>query len=253
MWRLALGIVLSLLPRRWRDGLGLQQVIPWERATIISGILESVLALGALVVWYSHSVTAWAAEALDSALRGGPTASYSGQELGLSAFVLWLLHPQTWLMGYFAAEGMLRMLAAISTEETVGTLPLVFLDWCYGKATRRAPEGGDLHAPSGKVQLRSFVSALKEKMLVKRFPQVDDQLLEFSGGSEEELVVEVHSSRPKPEWIPPKIIRIGDSYFRLENIETRKSGRPFIFRLRRLAAGVPGRAVIVYEAPPPPG
>jgi hypothetical protein len=135
MWKLVLGIVLSLLPKRWRDGPGLQQVIPWERATIVSGILESLLALGALVAWYSHSVSSWAAEALDSALRGGPPAAYSGQELGLSAFVLWLLHPQTWLMGYFSFEGMVRMLAAISTEQTVGTLPLVF--WIGVMAKRR--------------------------------------------------------------------------------------------------------------------
>lgn len=252
MWRLPLGIVLSLLPSRWRDWLGLQQVIPWERATIVSGILESVLALGALVVWYSHSVTSWAAVALDSALRGGPPAAYSGQELGLSAFVLWLLHPQTWLMGYFAFEGMLRMLAAISTEQIFGTLPLIFVDSCYGRATGRPLRGDDLLAPSGKAQWRSFVSALKEKLLVRRLPLVEDQVLEVSGGGEEEFLVEVHSSRPKAEWIPPKIIRIADTYFRLENVERRKSARPFVFRLRRLAAGVPGRAVIVYDAAPLP-
>jgi hypothetical protein len=250
MWRLALGIVLSLLPSRWRDGFGLQQVIPWERATILSGILESLLAFGALVVWYSHSVTSWAAEALDFALRGGHTASYSGQELGLSAFVLWLLHPQTWLTGYFAFEGMVRMLAAISTEQIFGTLPLAFADWCFGKATGRPLQGDDLLVPGGKTQWQSFVSALKEKMLVRRLPQVEDQVLEAAAGSDEEFLLEVHSSRPKPEWIPPRIVKIADTYFRLEHVETRKSPRPFIFRLRRLAGGVPGRAVIVYEAPP---
>jgi hypothetical protein len=251
MWRLVLGIVLSLLPKRWRDGPGLQQVIPWERAAIVSAILESLLALGALVAWYSHSVSSWAAEALDSALRGGPPAAYSGQELGLSAFVLWLLHPQTWLVGCFAFEGMVRMLAAVSTEQIFGTLPLAMVDWCYGKATGRPLQGDDLLAPGGKAQWRPFVSALKEKMLVRRLPEVDDQVLEV-GGSEGEFLLETHSSRPKQEWIPPKIVKIADAYFRLENVEMRKSARPSIFRLRRLAAGVPGRAVIVYDAPLPP-
>lgn len=248
MWRLPLGIVLSLLPRRWRDGLGLQQAIPWERAAIVSGMVESLLAVGVLVVWYSHSVTTWAAEALDSALRGGPPAAYSGQELGLSAFVLWLLHPQTWLTAYFAFEGMVRMLAAVSTEQIVGTLPLAVVDWCYGKATGRPVQGDDLHLPSGAAQWRFFVSALKEKMLVRKLPQVADEVREVLEGGESFL--EIHSSRPKAEWIPPKIVRIGNDYFRLEHVEMREPPRPFTFRLRRLPAGVPGRSVIVYEAPP---
>jgi hypothetical protein len=97
-----------------------------------------------------------------------------------------------------------------------------------------------------------IVSTLKEKILVRRFPQVQDQVLEVAAGSDEEFLLEVHSSRPKPEWIPPRIVNIADTYFWLEHVETRKSARPFIFRLRRLAGGVPGRAVIVYEAPPSP-
>jgi len=38
--------------------------IPWQRATIVSGILESLLALLALLSWYSISVTTWAANLL---------------------------------------------------------------------------------------------------------------------------------------------------------------------------------------------
>jgi hypothetical protein len=63
----------------------------------------------------------------------------------------------------------------------------------------------------------------------------------------DEVVIEIQSSRPKPEWIPPKTVRIGDSYFRLENATRGKSPRPFVFRLKGQPAGVPGRTVIVYE------
>jgi hypothetical protein len=112
-------------------------------------------------------------------------------------------------------------------------------------------QGDDLLVPGGKAQWRSFVSALKEKMLVRRLPEVDDRVLEV-GGREVEFLLEIHSSRPKQDWIPPRIVKIADAYFRLENVEMRKSARPFIFRLRRLAAGVPGRAVIVYDVPLPP-
>jgi hypothetical protein len=248
MGRLALGIVLSLLPRQWRERVPLFESIPWQRATIVSGILESLLALLALVSWYSISVTTWAANLLDSALRGCPEASVPGQAIGFSALVLWLLHPQTWFIGYFAIEGAVRMLAAISTEQTFGTLPLAFVDWCYGKATHRPLEGDALHAPSGKAQVQSFVSAMKQEVLLRRLPEVADELVARDEG--EESLLEIHSSRPKAEWVPPKIVRVGDAYFRLEHVERRRPPRPFVYRLRRLPAGVPGRTVIAYDAPP---
>jgi len=102
--------------------------MPWERAAILSGLLEALLSLFALVAWYSHSVTTWAGNALDSALRGGPEAAVPGQAIGFSALVLWCLHPWTWLIAFFVAEGLVRMLAAVSTEETRGLAALALAD-----------------------------------------------------------------------------------------------------------------------------
>ena len=116
-----------------------------------------------------------------------------------------------------------------------------------GKATRRPPEGDSLHTPGTRAQLQSFFSTLKEKIIVSRLPEVEDELVESTCTGESFL--EIHSSRPKPEWIPPRVVRIGDTYFRLEQISQGKSPRPFVFALRRLAAGVPGRSVILYQAP----
>jgi hypothetical protein len=67
------------------------KTVPWERATIVSGFGESLLALVALVYGYSHSVTSWAANALDSALQNGPpAASVPGPLIGLAGLALWL-------------------------------------------------------------------------------------------------------------------------------------------------------------------
>ena len=247
MWRLALGIVLSLLPQPWRAALRLNEAIRWEAATILSGFAESLLGLLLLVYWYSRSVTTWAANALDSALRGGPESAVPGQAIGFSALVLWVLHPLTWLIAYFVIEGLVRLLAAAFTSQVFGTFPLAVVDWCYGKASGRAPTGDALHVPGGRVQLKSLVSALRERIMVSRLPEVQDELLESRYAGEHRL--EIRSSRPKPEWIPPKVVRIGDLYFRLERVSGGKSPRPFVFQLKRLAAGVPGRSVIVYEAP----
>jgi len=247
MWRLALGTILSLLPRRWRTALRPQEALPWVRSTMFSGFLESLLAFLALVKWYSYSVPTWAGNALDSALRNGPERSVPGQAIGFSALVLWLIHPLTWLISFFVFEGLVRLLAAAFTEQIFGTLPLAFVDWCVGKATGRPTEGDALHTPNARALMQSIVSTMKEKMLEARFPEVADELVEwFEGG---EAFLEIHSSRAKAEWTAPRTVRIGNSYFRLEQLAQGNAPRPFIFRLRRVAAGAPSRTVIVYESP----
>ena len=244
MWRLVLGVILSFLPQRWRQTIGLREDFPWVRATILSGVGETLLALVALVYWYSHSVTTWAASALDSALRNGPAASIPGQAIGLAGLVLWLLHPLTWFVGYFVIEGMVRLLAAVSTEQIFGTLPLAVIDRCYGKASGRPPKTDN---PSFREQLQSLLWSVREKILVARSPDMPDQLEKPT--KHNEALLRIHSSRPKQDWIPPKVVRIGDNYFRLERIERGRLPRPFIFVLALLPAGVPGRSVIVYDAP----
>lgn len=247
MWRLTLATLLSPLPRRWRVALQPERGLPWISATILGGFLESLLAFVGFVYWYYLSVNTWAARAMDSALRNGPESAVPGQAIGFSALVLLLIHPISWLLIFFVIEGLVRWLAAAFTEQTFGILPLAFADWCYGKATGRPAEGDALHTPSARMQLQSFISAVKEKIIAMRLPEIADELLErFEGG---EAYLEIHSSHGKPEWVPPKTVRIGDSYFRLEQLATGEKPRPYIFRLRRVAAGVPGRNVIVYEPP----
>ena len=240
---------MALLPRRWRSRFGLDEVIPWTRSALLSGLVESLLALIALVYWYSHSVTTWAANALDSAMRNGPEAQVPGQAIGFSALVLWLIHPLTWCVGYFALEGLVRLLAAVSTEQVVATLPLAGIDWIYGKLSGRALEGDAKHTPSAKVQVQEFVSSLKQGVMALRLPHLEDECRETGQGAE--LLLEIHASHAKAEWKPPRVVRMGDAYYRLEDAVQGKPPRPFIYRLRRLAAGVPGRTVLVYQSPLP--
>src|SRR5215475_8531284 len=185
MWpitRLLLGVVLTVLPRRWRAPLPLDQAIPWERSAILSGLLESFLGLLALVAWYSHSVTHWAANALDSALRGGPEAQVPGQAIGFSALVLWCLHPLTWFIAYFVIEGAVRFLSALSTEQILPSWPLAIADWAYGKVTHRPPEGDAIYVPSGKEQVRAIVSATRQAAITASTPELPDELTEYPDG-----------------------------------------------------------------------
>ena len=57
MWKMVLGIFLAILPQRWRDAVRLNESVPWEPATVLSGFVESLLALILLLYWYSRSVT----------------------------------------------------------------------------------------------------------------------------------------------------------------------------------------------------
>jgi hypothetical protein len=108
MWRFVLGVILSFSPQSWR-------------------------------CWYSHSVTSCAANALDSALQNGPpAAAVPGPLIGLAGLALWLLHPLTWLLGHFAIEGVVRLLAAVATERIFGTLPLA-LDRLVVRQGDRSP------------------------------------------------------------------------------------------------------------------
>jgi hypothetical protein len=247
MWRLALGTLLSVLPARWRQGYGLPGAIRWERATVLSGAIEMVAALALEVVWYSHSVTTWARVALESALEKAPPVEASPEALGLTAFGILTLHPLTWLIGYFAIEGAVRLLAAVAAEQSYGTAPLAIADWIFGKVTGREAEGDALYTPTGKQHLQSMAEAVKDQIAFKRLPELADEIREWNEGSEEFL--EIRASRPKAEWNPPRVVRVDEKYFRLENAERGTAPRPFVFRLRRLPAGVPGRTVIVYERP----
>jgi hypothetical protein len=145
------------MPGRWRAGLRLNEAIPWVRATVLSGFLESLLAFFALVDWYSHSVTTWAANALDSALRNGPERDVPGQAIGFSALVLWVIHPLTWLIGFFVIEGVLRLLAAgvhrtNSCHGSAGVCGLVL--W---ESTGRSLEDGAVHAErAGAISIYCF-------------------------------------------------------------------------------------------------
>jgi hypothetical protein len=247
MRRIVLGVALSVLPRGWRAPCLPDLAIPWERCAILSGLLESLLALLALISWYSRSVTTWAANALDSALRGGPEASVPGQAIGFSALVLWCLHPFTWFIAYFVAEGMVRFLAALSTEQILPSWPLAIVDWSYGKLTRRPSEGDALHTPTAKQQVQSLAAAVRQSAKAAGFTELPDELLDSVDGGD--AILEIHSSRPKAEWTPPRVVRVGVVYYRLEVASESSRPRPFIYRLRRLPAGVPGRNVLLYEPP----
>jgi len=244
MWIFFLGPFLSLLPKRWRKSLPWYEAIHWRSASILSGLAESIVALVALMYWYSYSVTTWVSRALDSVLSKSAPTGITDHEVGFAALLVWATHPLTWTIVFFGIEGMARLCAAF-TDTVLGVFPLYLVEKIYSKTSRseepapeRAPEFSQSH-------VSSYVGTVRDKIVTARLSQVPDELYVAKNASEE--ILEIRAWRAKPDWTPPRVVRYEDCYYRLEESTRGSRPRPFVYKLRRLAAGVPGRTVLTYS------
>jgi hypothetical protein len=239
-----LGPLLALLPRRWRKLLPLGSAVEWRKATVLSGIGESLVALMALTYWYSYSMTTWVSNALDAALNGkGP--GVTDQEIGFAAYVIWATHPLTWLIAYAGAEGSVRLVGAAFTETNLGTLPLFVMDKLMGVIPGRSKKEASAKGYGLQDNLCSYAGAVREKVMAKGAADVPDELC-FTGSTPDEIL-EIRACRRKAEWDPPRTVRYQDTYYRLEACSGGSALRPFCYTLRKLSAGVMGRTVLVYS------
>jgi hypothetical protein len=237
-----LGPFLAFLPRRWRESLPFLASIDSKPAELLSGILECVVALIALVYWYSYSVTHWAADAVFSAIQNG--AEIDPKAIGFAGLAVMFLHPLTWLIAYFGFEGIVRLCAAF-TDTTLGVLPLFLADKIYLQFVRG---GNPLTVGTDNFSqnhLASGFRAVRERALMAALPLIPDELHFATRGSDQ--ILEIRSCRAKPDWTPPRVVRHEDRYYQLEACSQGSASRPFIYVLRKLSAGVPGRTVLVYS------
>ncbi len=170
VWTYSLGPFLSILPTRWRDEHLWRFQIRWSRAALVSGLLEA--AISAPLAWVSPSRVI------------------------------------TSLAAYFAAEGIVRFYAAISTHEAVGSFPLIAAADIYRivKSSRARP----------------------------KLPLVRD---EISSGNET-CDLKIASCRPKTDWKYPFTVRYAGAYFQVvEYVDVGAGSRPYIYSLRRLPPG----------------
>jgi hypothetical protein len=240
-----LGPFISVLPRRWRESLFSFVLSQWRTAAEISGIAESLGALVALSYWYMHAMTAWAGNAVASALIGKLGPGVTTEAIGTVAFSVWVTHPLTLLLAYAGIEGAFRFCAAAFSDQILGTLPLFLLDKAVRACFRgRRHQGAGANAPS-EGNLSSAIGAVRERVMVARLPAVADELWFRKSDSDE--ILKIRSSRRKDDWTPPKVVRHQDVYYRLESVSMATAPRPFQYVLRRLPAGVPGRTVLLYS------
>jgi hypothetical protein len=240
-----LGPILALLPRTWRVLLPFYEAVEWRTAMIVSGFAESITALIAMTYWYSYSVTGWVERGIDSAISGKTPSGVTEHDIGFVALLIFATHPLTWLLGYAGVEGSVRLVGAAFTENYLGTLPLFVLEKIITKISGRGGPGAAKAAGFSQGHLSSYVGAVREKVMVARLPEVPDELCYRKNDADE--ILEIRACRRKEEWTPPRTVRFRDAYYRLESSSEGAPPRPFHYQLRRLAAGVPGRSVLLYS------
>jgi len=238
------GPFLAFLPERWRQSLPLAPAV-WPRAAFVSGLLECVAGAVGLAYWYMLSMTPMISGGADFVLNGKAGTEVTEHQLAGAALLVFATHPRTWLLALLFAEGALRLLCALIAEEARGSFPLYLLD----RALFLAAHPGEAGAVAREIQL-NFVEtfeSVRERLLVARLKHFTDELQTRREGGEEYL--EIRASRRKQGWDPPKIVRVDQLYYRLEDssVDQLAPDRPFRYTLRRLEAGVPGRNVLLYK------
>ena len=243
LWNYVLGPVLAFLPLRWRRLLPYGSEVDWTRAGTASGIYEMAAALVALGYWYVFEMTRRINQILDSGVNEKIPGGMTDMQVRGAALTLFVSSILTWVLAYFLFEGAVRLCGAAFTEHVMGTLPLYLVERLLFALAK--PEEARVGA-TVKEHAHLFAEAIREKAMVARLKEVPDEV-HFSKSAEEEFL-EIHASRKKEEWIPPKVVRVNnETYYRLEESWTAGGSRPFRYKLRRLAAGVPGRKVLLYQ------
>jgi len=246
MWTYILGPFLALLPKWWRKWIPFLDVPRWRRAAILSGLAELIGAIVALSYWYMYAMSLWVDRGVDAAMAGKLGPGITTHQIAGVALSVWATHPVTWLLGYFVFEGAVRLCSAAFADSVFGTLPLFLVDKILFGLFR----SGSQEEPGTKQGLTgntfSVFGAVRERMASVGLEDVPDEL-SFRAGGESEEILEIRACRKKPEWTPPRVVRVEDSYYRLEKFSVGSGSRPFRYVLRRLSAGVPGRTVLLYS------
>jgi hypothetical protein len=239
MWTYLFGPIFAIFPGPWRRSLPFAKRVDWERATAISGFAEAAFALVAIMYWYSYAMSRWVDNGVGAALDGKMGAGVRPQDIGGVALIVWWMHPVTLLLAYVGLEGALRLCAGAFGGHSCGIFPLFLADKIVFGPFRRRKDGAGAGA-----NVSSFAGAISERVRTAGLSEVPDELCFTKDESGE--ILEIRACRRKQDWTPPRTVRFEGGYYRLEAGSSAGGARPFLYRLRRLAAGVPGRTVLFY-------
>jgi hypothetical protein len=246
-WTYIVGPFAALLPMRWKRALPAVDRVNWERAGAISGVLELCLGIVGMAFWYMRAMAPMVNSGSESALLGKFGREVGDSQIAGVALAVFATHPLTLMFAYLFFEGGLRWIGAAFMEDVRGTFPLYLVERAIFLSAH--PREARTMAQEARQIAAATVERLRERAMVARLQELPDEL-HYSKRAAEELL-EIWACRRKEDWAAPKITRVDEIYYRLEESWVEKgSARPFRYRLRRLEAGVPGRNVIVYKSGP---
>jgi len=215
-----LGPFDALLPKRWRFVEKSTSARFMARSTMISGIIESVVALLVLRYWYM-TVLGWISDAyVSKALSKDPGwTTYTPPEyVGGAGFMLIAGNPITWIILYFGLEGVVRLTAAAIAGQSFGSLPLCVIDFVVGLATRSRGS--------------------------RELPLVPDEILRGNASCD----LRIASCQKRPDWEYPFTIRYEGVFFQVIGLNSLRNGpRPYIYSLRRLPLGERAKGLRDYH------
>lgn len=223
MLRLLASMVVSLLPKQYRGWWPLASSADFQRATILSGLVEAVGCLGFYGVRYLYFIQHRVGYYTDAAVgRGaldalGSTAVQYG--MGFVSLMDYVFSPLSMLLVYFALEGGLRVLTAAVAEETYGTLPLYVVAWIFERRSRAAAD-----------------RALGERMV--------DEVHRYVGISYD---LGVASSRPKKTWDRLITIEFEEKFYELYEEKLGPPPRRYIYLLKSVTPGKVIRGIHHYR------
>jgi hypothetical protein len=240
MWTYLLGPFLSLFPKPWRQALPFSRSVQWGPAAAVGGFLETVAALFALSHWYFSAMIGWVSNGMEAAESGKMGAGITELDITSAAYTVWITHPLTWLISYFAFEGTVRLCSAAFTGGVFGTLPLVLLDKLLFAPFRYRPLEARTVAASPVNDRPSFLDMICDWRFLSRGSEVADEIFYDRIAGEDFL--EIHAGRRKKDWgaLPGELLPAGKLFARNQPAPlplqvtppTRRSARPHRARIR---------------------
>jgi hypothetical protein len=252
MWPLLTAPLLVLLPARWRKRAAPGDApINLRIASAVIGVVQCVTGFLALAWWYSWSAEHWTSHVVSRAADAHPLTDVAPYQLGLLGLTLFASSPITWLVALWSIEGVARILAAAITSEIFATLPLALIAAAIALFRPQDPDDARSTSPA-----HGFAAFLRRLLSEKTHAPAPDVLTPFKDAHGE--LLRVASSHTKPDWEAGRILYISGDFYRMDELTERYSGapthpdgaaRPFLYKLRRLEAGVLTPRTLRYDPP----
>jgi len=208
VFRLILGMIVSLLPKQYRSWWSGASSADFHRATILSGAVQALGCFGLYIVRYLYFMEYRLGTIAKAAVNKGALGVGASPGAGFASTVEYLFSPLSILLVYFALEGTLRVFAAAVTEQNTGTLPLYVVAWAVGR-----------------VQSWQADKALG--------PRMEDEVHRFVGIDYD---LGIASSRPK-KWDRLLTIEFEGKNYELYDQKLGPAPRPYIYLLKEISRG----------------